>query len=311
MRWHHRLVVALGAASLVPLLACTAGGDESVERSALDDDAITVASFDFQESVVLAEVYSRALENAGYRVDRRLGLGPREFVAPALTAGLVELVPEYAGTALEFVSLGATTATSDAAATHEELARFLDDGDVMALAAAPAQNANTFVVTAETAARLDLDAVSDLAAVAGTLTFGGPAECATRRLCLVGLAEVYGVTFGDVQALDPGGPLTRQALRNGEIDVALLFTTDPAIEREGFVELADDRNLQPAENVTPFIRSEVVERWGDDVVRVIDAVSRVLTTDAVRRLNAAATGEPGSGDAATVAAEWLRSVAAT
>ncbi len=141
---------------------------------------------------------------------------------------------------------------------------------MLALAAAPAQNANTFVVTAETAARLDLDEVSDLAAVAGRLTFGGPAECATRRLCLVGLTDVYGVTFGDVLALDPGGPVTRQALRNGEIDVALLFTTDPAIEREGFVELTDDRGLQPAENVTPLIRSEVVERWGDDVVGVID-----------------------------------------
>ena len=63
--------------------------------------------------------------------------------------------------------------------------------------------------------------------------------------------------------------------------------------------------------MTPFIRSEVVERWGDDVVGVIDRVSRLLTTDAVRELNAAANGEPGSGDAATVAAEWLRSVGAT
>jgi osmoprotectant transport system substrate-binding protein len=119
------------------------------------------------------------------------------------------------------------------------------------------------------------------------------------------------VTFGDVQVLDPGGPLTRQALRNGEIDVALLFTTDPAIEGEGLVELIDDRNLQPAENVTPFIRSEVVERWGDDVVGVIDRVSRVLTTAAVRELNAAASGEPGSDDAASVAAAWLLSVGAT
>ena len=311
MHWHHRLIVALGAVSLVPSFACSTGDDETIEGSALDDDAITVGSFDFQESVVLAEVYSRALESAGYRVRRQFDLGPREFVAPALRAGLVELVPEYAGTALEFVSLGESTATSDAAATHEELVRSLGDGDVLALAAAPAQNTNTFVVTAETAARLDLDEVSDLAAVAGRLTFGGPGECATRRLCLVGLRNVYGVTFGDVLTLDAGGPVTRQALRSGGIDVALLFTTDPAIEGEGFVALTDDRHMQPAENVTPFVRSEVVERWGDALVRVIDEVSRVLTTDAVRQLNAAATGEAGSADAATVAADWLRSVGVT
>jgi osmoprotectant transport system substrate-binding protein len=311
MRRHRSLIVALSAVSLLLLPACASDRDDTTVSSALDDDEITVGSFDFQESVVLAEVYSRALEKAGYRVERQFALGPREFVGPALKAGLIEFVPEYAGTALEFVSLGASTATSDAAVTHETLVRSLGDGDVLALAAAPAQNANTFVVTAETAQRLDLDEVSDLAAVAARLTFGGPAECATRRLCLVGLADVYGVTFGDVQVLDPGGPLTRQALRNGEIDVALLFTTDPAIEGEGLVELIDDRNLQPAENVTPFIRSEVVERWGDDVVGVIDRVSRVLTTAAVRELNAAASGEPGSDDAASVAAAWLLSVGAT
>ena len=124
MRRHRWLIVALSAASLLLFPACAADGDEATESSALDDDAITVGSFDFQESVVLAEVYSRALEDAGYRVERQFALGPREFVGPALKAGLVELVPEYAGTALEFVSLGASTATSDAAATHEDARAF-------------------------------------------------------------------------------------------------------------------------------------------------------------------------------------------
>jgi osmoprotectant transport system substrate-binding protein len=307
-RW--RGITALVAVVLV-LGACGGSDEDSAPQTALADDAITVGSFDFQESVVLAELYSQALERAGFRVERRLGLGPREFVGPAMTAGLVELVPEYAGTALEFVSLGATRATSDAAATHEGLTEALADTAVRALTAAPAQNANTFVVTAETAARFDLDEVSDLAAVADQLAFGGPDECATRRLCLVGLGDTYGVTFERVLTLDPGGPVTRQALRNGEVDVALLFTTDPAIEREGWVELVDDRGLQPAENVTPLVRREVVERFGEDVVAVIDDVSRRLTTESVRALNAAAGDAPDRADVEAVAAEWLRSMEAT
>jgi osmoprotectant transport system substrate-binding protein len=308
MHWPRLRGIALGLAAVVVVVGCAEGDEVSAPQSALADDAITVGSFDFEESVVLAELYSQALERAGFRVERRLGLGPRELVGPALTAGLVELVPEYGGTALEFVSLGASRATSDAAATHEGLTEALADGPVRALSAAPAQNANTFVVTAETAARFDLAEVSDLAAVASQLTFGGPAECATRRLCLVGLGDTYGVTFEQVLALDPGGPVTRQALRNGEVDVALLFTTDPEIDSESLVELVDDRDLQPAENVTPLIRREVVERFGQDVVAVIDEVSQHLTTDAVRELNASAGGGAESGNVATVAADWLRSV---
>ena len=99
--------------------------------------------------------------------------------------------------------------------------------------------------------------------------------------------------------------LSRAGLGNGEIDVALLFTTDPAIDSEGLVELVDDRGLEPAENVTALTRTEVIDRWGPGMVDLIDGGSRLLTTDAVRGLNAAVVVEPGS-DAAAVAAAWLQ-----
>ena len=72
-----------------------------------------MGSFDFAESRLLAEMYSQALEAHGYRVDRAFDLGSREFVIPALAAGLIDFVPEYAGTALQFASLGATVAPGD------------------------------------------------------------------------------------------------------------------------------------------------------------------------------------------------------
>ena len=83
------------------LTACGSSGSGAPRVSPLGNDAITVGSFDFAESVVVAEVYSQGLEAAGYKVDRAFGLGPREFVGPALQSGLVEFVPEYAGTASE------------------------------------------------------------------------------------------------------------------------------------------------------------------------------------------------------------------
>jgi osmoprotectant transport system substrate-binding protein len=269
----------------------------------LGDDAITVGSFDFAESEVLAEIYGQALENGGFHVRRAFHLGPREFVAPALMRGLLELVPEYAGTALQFASLGRQSSTADVRATRDDLVQTLANHHVTALEPSPAQDANTFVVTRATAARYGLRTLSDVAKIAPELTFGGPPECPSRPQCLAGLERVYKLKFKEFVRLDAGGPVTRQALKDGYVDVALLFTTDPAIERGGLVELTDDRGLQPAENVIPLVRTEIVEQFGPEMVKLIDAVSARLTTAVLGDLNAEVAG--GKTEAA-VAAGWLK-----
>jgi osmoprotectant transport system substrate-binding protein len=250
------LVLPLVVMAIVfAMTGCGAGSRASVTPAVPDDDTITVGSFDFDESALLAEVYSQALEARDFRVQRALKLGPREFVAPALAKGLIEFLPEYAGTALQFVSLDADAPAADVDATHRDLVRALDVHDVTALAAAPAQDANAIVVRRATAERYGLQRISDLTKVASQLTFGGPPECPSRPFCLRGLEDVYGLNFKDFIPLDVGGPLTREALDGDVVDVALLFTTDPAIAGSDLVALEDDRGLQPAENVTPLVRS--------------------------------------------------------
>ena len=292
---------------VVFLAACSSARDAGSPSTPaqLRDDAITVGSFDFRESVVLAEVYSQGLEAAGYDVRRAFQLGPREFVGPALAAGLIELVPEYAGTAAEFYSLGGADPRDDVGVTHAELVAAVGGRPVRVLAAAPGEDANTFVVTQATAERLDVRTLSDLRPVAGELRFGGPPECPARRLCLAGLADTYGLTFGSFVTLDAGGPLTHDALRAGFVDVALLLTTDPLIAQDGLVELVDDRGLQPAESITPLVRTELIERFGPDLVVTIDAVSARLSTAAVRELNGAA-GRPDAEVSAVVADWWSK-----
>jgi osmoprotectant transport system substrate-binding protein len=292
----------LAAGALVVTAGCGGGASDRPPASALGDDTITVGSFDFAESRLLAEIYSQALEGARYPVHRALSLGPREFVGPALSRGLIEVLPEYAGTALQFLSLGAARASVDTATTHATLVQALDGRPVLALAPSPAQDANAFVVTSEVAQRYGLRTLSDLAPVAPELTLGGPPECPSRPTCLLGLGRVYGLTFKHFVALDAGGPISRQALLAGDVDVALLFTTDPAITQEHLVELVDDRHLQPAENITPLVRTEVVDRWGPGLTAVLDDVSARLTTGALRDLN----GAVASGtEPAAVAAAWL------
>jgi osmoprotectant transport system substrate-binding protein len=284
-------------------LAACSSGPASDAVSPDDPATVTVASFNFSESELLAEIYSQTLEAGGYPVTRAFDLGPRELVVPGLVRGLVDFVPEYAGTALQFLSAGREDPPTDSALTHAALRHALSDLPVRALAPAPAQDANTFVVDRDTAERHGLRTLSDLTAVSRSLVFGGPPECPSRPLCLEGLDRVYGITFGDVASLDAGGPLTHQALDGGGIDVALLFTTDPALDSPDIVELADDRHLQPPENVTPLVHDDVVARWGHDLVERIDNTSARLTTTALRQLNEQVAS--GRAEIATIAAQWL------
>jgi osmoprotectant transport system substrate-binding protein len=294
----HRALFAFGLFVLVA--GCTSNTSTTPTH---EPDAIRVAAFSFAESEILAELYSQALETEGYAVAPVLNAGPRELVQPALAEGLIDVIPEYAGSALAFLTLGALEGTANISETHDALARVVIPSGVIALTPAPAQDANAIVVTRATADRFGLRDISDLAAVDSRFVFGGPPECAQRRLCLVGLEGVYGLSFREFIPLDTGGPLTLQALRSGGIDVALLFTTDPAIVSERLVVLTDDRGLQPSENITPLLRREVLSTHGEGVVETLDAVSALLTTSALRAM----IGRVVDGSTAReVAASWLQ-----
>ena len=260
--------------------ACGGGREGSDQRH-----AVTIAAFGFSESRVLAELYAQAMEARGIPVHRALDLASREVVEPALEQGVVDFVPEYSGTALEFLNQAAGQATFDAVATYHLLSLAFARRGVTVLEPAPAQNQNALAVTRATAVRLGLARVSDLRSVAPGLVFGAPPECPERRFCLAGLRSLYGLTFKEFRPLDAAGPLTVGALEGNEIDVGLLFTTSPAVTTSDLVLLEDDRRLQPAENVVPVVRTPVLERYGDRLRQAVDGVSRLLTTEELVLLN--------------------------
>src|SRR5437773_4867160 len=123
---------------------------------------ITVGSFNFPESILLAYIYAGALAAKGFPVRVLPDLGNRELVEPALMTGLVQLVPEYTGSALNFISLGRRPATSNAAQTYRHLAQSAARRGLVAAQRAPAQDANAIVVTEATAAKYHLRSIADL-----------------------------------------------------------------------------------------------------------------------------------------------------
>jgi osmoprotectant transport system substrate-binding protein len=303
---------AARAASLIVLAAVCSGcmpgtsrGPPSGAHAAGQHAAvITVGSFDFPESVLLADMYGDALKAKGFPVRILPDLGSRELVDPALMNGLIQLVPEYAGSALQFISLGRLSATSDVMATNQALTELMADRGVVAGLPAAAQDANAIVVRTATASRYGLRSIADLARVAPRLAFGGPPECPGRAYCLPGLRRAYGLHFRAFVPLDAGGPLTLQALAARDVDVALLFSTDPSIPAQHLMVLADDRGLQPAENVTPLVSRDAVARYGAGLVAALNTVSARLDTVSLRALDAQV--EIHGQDPRQVADSWLR-----
>jgi osmoprotectant transport system substrate-binding protein len=264
--------------------------------------AVVVASFNFPESELLAAIYGLAIRHAGIPVRLELDLGPRELVQPALEQDLVDVVPEYLGTALTSLRPPAGVAMSDPAAVRAALGRALAPWHVQVMTLAPAQDQNGIVVTAATARRLGLHNVSDLRRAAGRLILGGSPECPDRPYCLPGLRKVYGLGFARFLPFDTE-PQRVIALREGVVDVAVLDTTDGNLAVGDLVLLSDDCHLQPAENVVPVITSSALARYGKRLAGAVNAVSAQLTSKAL--LFMAWRVEVSGADVMAEARAWL------
>jgi osmoprotectant transport system substrate-binding protein len=278
---------AAGAVVALMLLLTAACGDDSGDGTTAATTAakgsVTVGSFNFSESVLLANLYAKALDEAGYKTTVRANLGAREVVFPALEKGEIDLIPEYLGNALAYVAKDAAQPGDDVDATVKKLADAITPKQLaLVLPVSDATDGDIIAVTKATADKHSLEKISDLAPVAKDLTLGGPPECPTRITCGLGLDQVYGLKFKGFKALDTGGPITKAALEKGEVDVARLFSSDPAIKEKNFVVLDDDKFIQPAGNIVPVIRTS---KSTDDIVAVLDKVSSTLTTDDLIAMN--------------------------
>ena len=321
MRIHRKL--ALGAATLALLVSACSSGEGSGSPAASGPDAstgagggdksIVIGSAGFYEAQLMAEIYAQALEANGYTVERKLGIGPRDTTQPAIESGEIDLEPEYIGSLLTFLD---GTASGDPEETFGLLQTALEDVGLTALDFAPAQDQNAFVVRSETAEDEGLETISDLAAVAD-LVWGLPPECETNALCAgippeddpdgerVGGLSEYGINIEDLE-VEPyaacDAPVA-QALNDGVVDVAELCSTQPDIERFGFVVLTDDLETQPAENIAPIVRTEWLDAAPGDFAEILNAVSAAMDTETLTSLGVRVAVD--QEDVADVAASWL------
>jgi osmoprotectant transport system substrate-binding protein len=297
MNW--KLRSAYLAVSIALVVAIGACGSTSTPAAA--KGTITIGGFAFSEGSVLAELYGQALQDNGYTVNFKLNLGNREVVAPALKSGQIDMYVGYAATDLEFYDGGAGEATGDAAATTDKLNSHLKTLNLVALTPSNTVDQNAFAVTKATADKYSLTKLSDLAPVASQFILGAGPECKTRPFCLPGLESTYGLHFKDFKTLDTDGPLTRAALKKGDIQIGLVFSSDSDLKTLGLVVLQDDKHLEAADNVVPILRTAVAT---DDAKTLLNNVSAKLTTSDLVQMNAQV--ELLHQDADAVTKVWLQ-----
>lgn len=294
----------LGATMVALGLITTACGSTGGPSSSSPKGTITIASFNFSESIILAHIYGDALKNKGYTVNYKDKLGNREIVEPALESGQIDLYAGYAATDLNFVDKRqgvSLEAGTDASANVEKLNARLSSKGIKALDASPAVDQDAFAVTKAEADQNHLSKVSDLSSVASGWTLGGPPECPQRPFCQPGLEQTYGLHFKAFKALDAGGPLTFAALKSGDINVGLVFSSDGGIAANNFVVLQDDKHLQAADNIVPLIRSAVNNA---EVTSLLNSVDAKLNTKDLTALNKSA--DVDKQDPTDLAATWVK-----
>jgi len=294
-----RLILGLTLATAV-LAGCS---------STSSNESVTIGAFNFTESQILAEVYGGALRAQGFDVSITQSTN-REVLQPALESGEVQMVPEYLGTFTEFLNIkengpdATPVASGDVDATYAAAQTLAENVGITVLTPSPAIDQNAFAVRADFALENSLLTMSDLAALSATTSIrvGGPPECPQRSFCIPGLENVYGMTIGEFVPLDAGGPLTKEALAQGVIDVGLVFSSDGGVAANNFLVLADDLSLQQADNIMPAVLTSAVT---PELTEIINAVSAAMTTEDLILMNKAV--DIDRRNVSEVAAEFLAS----
>ncbi len=277
--------------------------DVMTDTGAMMGGKVVVSSKGFTEQYILGEMYSLLLENHGYDVERKLGLGSETVVTEAMKVGDVDLYPEYTSTGLLAILQQTPPAGNDRQAIYDMVkAGYESELQLTWLDAAPFNNTQALAVTQETSDQYDLTKVSQLVDLAPQLRIGGAPEFYEREDGLPGLVSTYGpMEFAEEVQVDSG--LRYQALLDGDIDVVVAYGTDGQIGGYDLVVLEDEKGLWPPYQVAPVVRQKFLQEH-PDVADILNPLAPLLTDQVMADLNWMVDG-PDKMEPADVARQFL------
>jgi osmoprotectant transport system substrate-binding protein len=299
---HTRLVrrLALTLALLATLLLAACGSSSSKASGPGKGITVVVASKKDGDGQLLAQMYALLLQQNGYKVTLRLGLGDNKVLDSAIKSNQVDIYPEFTGTALNNYGLQATT--NPQTAYQEAKTYYENTFHITWLDAAYNLNDSYGICTSQgNAAKYNLKSMADLAAVANKLTLAGQQDFTDPKTgVLPPVAAAYGLHFKSTQNISES--LSFDAVKNGNADVNECYTTDPAIVTDNFVLLTDPMNAFPAYNPAPIVRDSVLQK-SPQIATILNALAPKLTTAAQTGLIKQVSG---GGNIVDVAKTYLK-----
>jgi len=295
----RRLLALTGALSLLGTLAlagCSSNDPPATKNTDAPSATIVVGSQDYYSSEIIAEIYAQALENAGYTVERDFRIGQREVYLPEIEQGKIDLFPEYTGPLLQYLQPDTTAKLPDP--VYDELKSVMPSG-LRVLDQSPATDQDSYVVTEEFASQWGLVTIDDLAKATEPLTLGANSEAQSRPNGPQGLMQTYGIEVGFTPIEDGGGPLTVKALKDSEIQLAIIYTADPSIKTNNLISLEDTKGLFLASHVVPVASDNIDQA----AAAIIDQISAAMSAEELVGLNARSVEE--QLPAKTIAKDWL------
>ncbi len=248
---------------------------------------IRIASKDFTEQYIVGEMYALLLEKAGFKVERKIGLGATDIAQAAMEKGEIDIYPEYTGTGLLTV-LKLPTQTDTKAVFDAVKAGYLEKYQIVWLDPAPMNNTQALAMTKEGSQKFGIVTISDMAAKAGELTMIGPPEFQTREDGLPGIQKAYGnFQLKQYIPVDPG--LKYRGLVDGQADVAVAFGTDGEIANFGLVLLKDDKGLFPPYQIAPLVRKSILDA-NPNIANILNPLAPKLTDATMQKLNFEVSG---------------------
>jgi osmoprotectant transport system substrate-binding protein len=273
---------SLVATLAVALIAAGCGGGGS-SKPAEQLPTITIGTKNFTEQYILGELYARALRKAGFKVVLKSNIGSSEIIDKALTAGSLDMYPEYTGVLLTEIA-GDTRHPGTPQIAYRRAKAFEEKRGFTLLRQTPFSDSNALAVLPSYAISHHLHSIADLKKVPG-VRIGALPEFQTRFEGSVGLRSVYGLRDFRFQPLL--FPARYGSLDNRKVDVLAVFTTEGQLSEGRYRVLTDPRNLFAFQNLAPVIRRDLARKYGSRLTGPLDSVSKRLTTDVMRRMNAA------------------------